>query len=116
MVVRFMILLCAKMDATERIRGEGMKIYLTCFVAGIFSKNDVIGYALCEDGHVLVSHSSSDEDYSKHDMGLTSDWHHDTYSKHCPEGFELIWIDDADHDENWLKAIELNNQLPDASK
>lgn len=89
------------------------KIYLTCFNAGIFSKNDVLGYALCEDGCGLVSHSSSSEGWSKHDMGYESDWHHDTYQKHCPDGFELIWIDDADHDERWLKAMELNQQLFD---
>ncbi len=88
------------------------KIYLACFPAAGWGKNDVIGYALGEDGQGLASHLSSNIDYSKHDMGLTSDWKHEVYKEVYPEGYELIWIDDADNDERWLKAIELNKQRP----
>jgi hypothetical protein len=83
-----------------------MKIYLACFPSGF--GNDVIGYALAENGEGLASHLSSNESWAKHDMGLTSDWKHDHYSKCFPEGYELIWIDNADTDERWLKAEELN--------
>lgn len=87
------------------------KIYLTCFPGG-FRSGDVMGYALGEDGQGLASHLSSNEAFSKHDMGLTSDWKHDHYAKVYPEGYELFWIDDAEHDERWLKAIELNKSRP----
>lgn len=87
------------------------KIYLTCFDGG-FRRGDVIGYALGEDGQGLASHLSSGIEWSKHDMGLTSDWKHDHYEKIYPNGYELIWIDDPDNDERWLNAIELNKSRP----
>lgn len=87
------------------------KIYLTCFPYSIRTQ-DVIGYALCEDGHGLASHLSSNEQWSKHDMGFAySTWKHETYKEHCPEGFELIWIDDPDNDERWIEAMKLNEKL-----
>jgi len=84
------------------------KIYLACFPSGFGA--DVIGYALGEDGQGLASHMSSSEDWSKHDMGLTGTWKHEHYAKVYPKGYELIWIDDADKDERWLKALELNKK------
>lgn len=51
--------------------------------------------AMAEDGHALASHCSSSEYFAKHDIGLTSDWKHDTYAKHYPDGYELVWVDDA---------------------
>lgn len=85
-----------------------IKIYLACFSSGFGS--DVIGYALGEDGQGLASHLSSNSEWSKHDMGLTSDWKRDHYMKIYPEGCELIWIDNPDLDERWQKALELNRQ------
>jgi hypothetical protein len=90
------------------------KIYLACFhFENQYScqLDDVMGYALAEDGHGLCSHFSSHEAWSKHDLGLNSDWKHEIYEKKYPEGYELIWIDDPDHDERWLKAVELNKAL-----
>lgn len=82
-----------------------MKIYLACFPCG---KMGVVGYALAENGEGLASHLSSSEEWSKHDMGLTSDWKHEHYAKCFPEGFELIWIDNADSDFRWQEAMKLN--------
>ena len=91
-----------------------MKIYLTCFPADrTWGAGSVIGYALAEDGHGLGSHLSSSVDFARHDMGLTSDWKHETYQKHCPDGFELEWIEDADHDPRWQAAMKLNKALYD---
>lgn len=75
------------------------------------SHDDVIGYALCEDGYGLASHLSSSKEWSMHDMGYESDWKHEIYKEHCPEGYELIWIEDADNDERWIKALKLNLRL-----
>ncbi len=81
-----------------------MKIYLACFKEG----RSVIGYALAEDGTGLASHLSSHKGYSKHDMGLTSDWKHDTYAKHYPDDYELEWVDNPESHKGWLAAIKLN--------
>ena len=89
---------------------EKTKIYLTCFPATGWGKDDVIGYALAEDGTGLASHLSSNEGFSKHDMGLTSDWKHEHYQKVYPNGFELVWVDDADNDERWQGAYKLNQE------
>ena len=67
------------------------KIYLYCVPGGI-RPTDVMGYALAEDGHCIASHLSSNETWSKHDMGLTSDWKHDHYAKEYPDGYELEWV------------------------
>lgn len=83
------------------------KIYLTCFPGG-FREGDVIGYALGEDGQGLASHLSSSVNFSKHDMGLTSDWKHDHYKTCYPDGYELVWLDDPDNDERWLEALKRN--------
>jgi hypothetical protein len=94
------------------------KIFLYCVALGTGSGmvngsrpgGDVIGYALAEDGAGLGSHLSSSPDFAKHDMGLTSNWKHEIYQKHYPEGFELEWIDEdqLDKHEGWQKAFALN--------
>lgn len=74
---------------------------------------DVIGIALAEDGHVLASHYSSSVSYLKHDLGLTSDWKHEQYRGHYPDGYELEWVDDASpgNHEGVDAAMEKNQQL-----
>ena len=83
-----------------------MKIYLACFPGGL-REGDVIGVALGEDGQGLTSHLSSNKDFSKYDMGLTSYWKHDHYKATYPEGYELFWIDNPETDERWQKALDL---------
>jgi len=73
------------------------KIFLYCYPVQGWRANDVIGYALAEDGAWLASHRSSNKSFIKHDMGLTSNWKHESYEKHYPEGFELEWVDDPDN-------------------
>ncbi len=84
-----------------------MKVYLACFEGGM-EPGDVIGYALAEDGTALASHLSSGKFWSKHDMGLTGDWKHDTYAKHYPDGYELEWVGDPETHKGWLAAFKLN--------
>ena len=63
-----------------------------CFIDRI----SPLGYgvaALCEDGTVVNYHISSNEDYTQHDIGITSEWGHKEYKKHCPDGYELVWVD-----------------------
>ena len=87
------------------------KIYLYC-VDYCWGRghNDVIGYALTEDGVGLASHLSSNREWAQHDMGLTSDWKHDHYAEHCPDGYELEWVDDVENHPGLQAAIRINHQ------
>lgn len=73
----------------------------------------VIPVALAEDGTLLAQHVCSSEAFISHDMGITSEWKHDAYNEHYPEGWELEYIKDveAELDEDspnklFKKAIE----------
>lgn len=66
-------------------------IYVGCDLC-YKNKDDVIGFAVAEDGTGLAQHLSSSESFSQHDMGITSNWKHETYDKHYPDGYELKWI------------------------
>jgi len=85
------------------------KIYLAAFpwAAGC---SDVLGYALAEDGTGLCNHLSSSVTFSRHDLGLTSDWKHDIYDKHYPSGYQLIWIDNPGTHPGWQAALALNKE------
>jgi hypothetical protein len=76
------------------------KIYVSYSPYG----NDVIAAALCEDGTRLASHLSSNVAFSQYDMGLTSERKHPLYKEHCPEGYELVWVDDPTTHEGWKSA------------
>lgn len=89
------------------------KIYLTCFPDG---HSDVLGQAVREDGVPLAGHLSSDIGWAKHNLGLTSDWKHEIYQARCPEGYELIWIDDPHTDPRWQDVLAKNNALEAAAK
>ena len=91
------------------------KIFLYCYPAQGWGAHDVIGYALAEDGAGLASHLSSNKSFSQHDMGLTSDWKHESYKKHYPEGFELEWVDDPDNHPGVAAAYALNQQAVEHS-
>lgn len=83
------------------------KIYLAAFPTPTLG-GGYIGYTICEDGTGICSHFSSSIHFSKHDMGLTSNWKHDFYNKYCPDGYELEWVDDPDNHAGWDAAVELN--------
>jgi hypothetical protein len=52
---------------------------------------DIVARAIAEDGTILAGHICSDEEWAKHELGLTSERSHDTYRGHYPEGYEVIW-------------------------
>lgn len=51
--------------------------------------------ALSEDGCFLASHVCSHPSFGPHDMGVTSDWKHKSYKRHYPDGYEVVWVEDA---------------------
>ena len=72
--------------------------------------SDRAAYAMLEDGRAIASHLSSNDEWAKHDMGITSDWKHDTYQQYCPDGYELVWVDDPDKNPEWQAAFALNQE------
>lgn len=89
------------------------KIYLYCLPAEMsgWGKDNVIGFAVGEDGQALGQHISSSPSWSQHDMGFTSDWKHSTYSEAYPDGFELEWVHDPKNHAGLKRALELNKAL-----
>jgi hypothetical protein len=88
------------------------KIY--CFING--GTNYFMNVAaLAEDGTTLAGHASSNEYWAQHDIGILSDWKHENYQKHYPNGFELVWLNDPEkslrEDESFKNAIELANEV-----
>lgn len=71
--------------------------------------------ALAEDGHCLASHISSSESFARHDIGITSDWKHEKYREHYPDGYELVWVERPESDERVDAAYALNQQLAAAA-
>lgn len=70
-----------------------------------------VGLALAEDGNVLASHVSSSRAWFRHDMGLTSEWKHEHYRRHYPDGFELVEVEEGDERKHeGLLAAYARNQ------
>jgi hypothetical protein len=69
--------------------------------------------ALAEDGYCLAGHLSSSEGWAKHDIGIGSDWKHEQYKAHYPDGYELVWLNDDELDINkeFNLAIKKNEEL-----
>lgn len=51
--------------------------------------------ALSEDGCFIAGHVCSHHAYINDDMGFTSDWKHKSYNRHYPDGWELVFVEDA---------------------
>ncbi|HSH44423.1 MAG TPA: hypothetical protein VK966_01070 [Longimicrobiales bacterium] len=71
---------------------------------------DVLCVALAEDGTHLASHVCSSPAYGPHDMGADgrSDWKHERYAEHYPDGYEVEWVSDPGAHEGARTAIALN--------
>jgi hypothetical protein len=64
--------------------------------------------ALSEDGECLAGHLCSSHGWAAHDMGIHPDgWKRDLYATKYPDGFEVVWVEDAGAPEGeFLAAIE----------
>lgn len=69
--------------------------------------------ALCEDGHFIAGHICSYDCFIDHDMGITSNWKHDVYDKHFPEGWDLVRVhgNPKEHEE-LMVAYAKHEMLP----
>ncbi len=61
--------------------------------------------AVAEDGTVLAGHYSSSEWWARHDIGIGSEWKHDKYKAHYPDGYELVWEEPPPAVEEAARAI-----------
>lgn len=66
---------------------------------------DTLGYAVDKDGNVIETHYSSGLGWTYRDMGISSDWKHETYKTKYPNGYELIWLGGFESFDEALKKI-----------
>lgn len=97
------------------------KIYVFCNSCDSVNQWHV-GLAIAEDGCCLASHVSSHHGWMRHDMGLTSDWKHDSYRAHYPdrflepnagvfiEGYELVFVEENIQEHPGIMAAYALNQ------
>lgn len=84
-----------------------MKKRIFAFVGGALGQ-DVVGYAVSEDGYCLASHVSSNEGWAKHDLGLESNRKHDAYNSHFGASqWEIEWVSDPESHEGMKAAAEI---------
>jgi hypothetical protein len=77
------------------------------FVNTRYRNGDECPVAFSEDGHAIAGHFCS-HGWARHDMGFDgSNWKHENYDKHYPDGWELEWVDDFDSHEGLKAAIAL---------
>lgn len=76
----------------------------------------VIPLALAEDGYCLANHCCSHECFVKHDMGIGSDWKHEIYKEHYPDGYELEYVEEKDIKTHpgIQTAFKLNQEIKNA--
>lgn len=77
------------MNISKPDKVSAPKIFVFCNGVGPLGH---IGVALAEDGTHLAGHASSNEDWLKHDMGVTGTWKHDKYAEHYPDGYEVVYV------------------------
>lgn len=89
-----------------------------CFIQSGSGTDFINVMAICEDGHVLANHLSSSKLWAMHDIGINSDWKHEKYKEHCPDGYEVVWLEADDikeqmknKDGEFYSAYLLNQQL-----
>lgn len=74
------------------------------FINAPVAENWYAAVALTQDGEFIAHHVSSTIEWSKHDMGITSDWKHEKYDAHYPDGYELEWVDGDVREHAGVKA------------
>lgn len=63
-----------------------------------------MAYAIAEDGTPLGQQSGMAVDWVKAALGVGSTQRHDRYAEEYPRGFQVVWLEDPDHDATWWRA------------
>lgn len=68
--------------------------------------------AIAEDGSALAGHVCSSPAFFLHDIGIESDWKHEHYRAHYPDGYRLEWVerDEIDGHEALQRAFALADE------
>jgi hypothetical protein len=66
---------------------------------------DVVATALAEDGRFLGKQISSSPEWAQRDMGPGGHFD-DRYAKACPEGYEIVWVEDCGTHKGWQAAMD----------
>jgi len=65
--------------------------------------------AIAEDGTFLAGHICSHHAFAEHDMGIVEGGRkRDLYAAHYPQGFEVVWVEDATNSKELDAAYEKN--------
>lgn len=67
--------------------------------------------AITEDGLCISGHCCSHPSWGPHDIGATSDWHHDVYRQYYPDGFTVEWVADVKAHDGIQRAFALNRAM-----
>lgn len=94
-----------------------MKPKIFVFSGGLYG-GDHVCYAMAEDGIVVGSHICSSEQWAIHDLGVSSDWHHEDYKQHYPDGYEMEFVplSEIGNHAGLQAATKLNAQQAEAAK
>lgn len=87
------------------------KVY--CIAKSKCVVDELCVFAFSQEGVVIATHISSSEAYAVHDIGVTSDWHHDIYRMLYPAGFEIEWLgayESYDEIEKVLNSVGVTPQ------
>jgi hypothetical protein len=77
---------------------------------------DVLALAVNDKGEDIAFHISSSMDWAKYDIGMTSNRKHGEYDKLFPEGWQMVWVDDPESNQNTRlscqKALQMEREIP----
>ena len=81
------------------------------YIFGQRHPSGIHAQALAEDGTALAGHLCSSWFFVAHDMGIESDWKHDIYDKHYPDGYDLVLVegDELRSHEGFQAAVQANH-------
>ena len=78
------------------------KIY--CFATGNTPFKFV--RAISEEGHCIAMRTSVNTEWAKNHIGYTSKRCHNRYQSYYPNGYELVWVDDPDNNQEFSIAYD----------
>lgn len=72
------------------------------------SSKDLIFRAIAEDGTCLASHLQTTVKLGKYEMGISSQYKHEFYEGHYPDGYELEFVDNPINHDGLQNALNKN--------
>lgn len=70
--------------------------------------------AVTEDGTCLASHCCSHPGFGPGDIGVTTNWKHELYWAHYPNGFVMEWVEDPKSHDGLNAALRIAESKQEA--